>query len=52
MADEVNSRRELFSAKMEIDTDALAKYEPPVAAAGGAEGAGKEPQPKPFGANT
>lgn len=52
-ADEVNSRRELFSAKLDIDEAALAAYVPPVAAPGeGGEGSTKEPTAKPFGANT
>jgi hypothetical protein len=46
-ADEVNSRRELFSAKLDIDEEALAAYVPPVEA--GADG---EPKSQPFGANT
>ncbi len=49
-ADEVNSRRELFSAKLDIDQEALAAYVPPVA--GDTEGVNKEPTAKPFGANT
>jgi hypothetical protein len=49
MVDEVNARRDLFSAPLEFDFDEMASYVPPQPAAG--EGA-KEPQPKPFGANT
>lgn len=46
-ADEVNSRKKLFSAPLELDEAAIRAYEPPVAAAG-AEGEGKEPAVKPF----
>ena len=48
--DEINSRRELFSAELDLDIKALAEYEPPTPMAG--EDGGKEPAPKPFGANT
>ncbi len=53
LADELNARRDLFSAKLDIDEVALAAYVPPVAASGeGGEGSTKEPTAKPFGANT
>lgn len=50
LADEVNSRRELFSSELIIDEKALAEYVPPVPVAG--EGGGKEPQAKPFASTT
>jgi hypothetical protein len=49
-ADEVNSRRKLFSAPLEIDEDALANYVPPVPTMGG--GDEKEHEPAPFSAET
>jgi hypothetical protein len=49
--DEVNSRRELFSAKLDYDQKAMEEYVPPTPE-GGEEGEGKEPTPKPFGATT
>lgn len=49
-ADEVNSRRDLFSAKLDVDQAALAAYVPPVPTGGeGGEGSTKEPAAKPFG---
>jgi hypothetical protein len=48
-ADEINSRRELFSAPLIIDEDALANYTPPQLMAEKPE---KEQEPKPFGATT
>lgn len=47
MADEVSNRKELFSAPLVIDEDALAAYEPP--AVGDEE---REPEPRPFSAET
>ena len=58
LADEVNSRRELFSSKLDIDLDAVKKYweeqgelakQQPLS---NGEGSTKEPTVKPFGANT
>lgn len=51
MVDEINSRRELFSGKLEFDFDKMAEYVPPQPTTGG-EGSTKEPTAKPFGANT
>ena len=48
--DEINSRRELFSAELDLDIKALAEYGPPQPEM--CEDGGKEPAPKPFGANT
>jgi hypothetical protein len=48
--DEINGRRELFGAKLELDLEALAKYVPPTPET--SEEGGKEPAPKPFGATT
>jgi hypothetical protein len=63
VADEVNSRRDLFSARLEIDEDALAAFgdEQAKQAQQMQQGGGdpatqgedtKEPEPKPFGATT
>jgi len=48
-ADEINSRRELFSAPLIIDEDALANYQPPQSMAEKPE---QEEEPKPFGNTT
>jgi hypothetical protein len=48
-ADEINSRRELFSAPLIIDEDALANYQPPQSMAEKPE---QEEEPKPFGSTT
>jgi hypothetical protein len=62
LADEVNARKELFSAKLDIDEKALASFgkdqveqQKQTAMMGGAQsqGGGKEPtEPKPFASNT
>lgn len=46
-ADEINSRRELFSSPLIIDEDAIAAYEPPTA-----EAPEEEKQPAPFSAES
>jgi hypothetical protein len=48
-ADEINSRRELFSAPLIIDEDALANYVPPQPMAEKPE---QEEEPKPYGSTT
>lgn len=48
LVDEVNARPDLFSSKLEFDFDEMKDYVPPTPMTG----EGKEPQPKPFGANT
>jgi hypothetical protein len=48
-ADEINSRRELFSSALQIDEDVLAKYVPPVQQAEKPE---KEEEPVPFSSRT
>lgn len=60
LAEEVNARRDLFTAKLEIDIDALEEFgedqveqqKQSLAAGAAAPGAAKEPQPKPFASNT
>lgn len=49
-SDNINDRKELFSAPLVIDEDALAAYVPPQPMAGGEES--KEPEPRPFSADT
>jgi hypothetical protein len=51
-ADEVNSRRKLFSAPINIDEDALAAYVPPTPAGGEGEGTEKEQEPPAFSNRT
>jgi hypothetical protein len=48
VADEVNSRRDLFSAPLHIDEDALAAYTPPATV----DPEGKEPSVEPFSGQT
>lgn len=50
-ADEINSRRELFSSALEIDEDKLAAYVPPTPMGAGGDDE-KEPKAEPFGAHT
>jgi Anti-CBASS Acb1-like protein len=51
-ADEVNSRRRLFSAPLHIDEDALAAYVPPTPMGGEGEGSEKEQEPPAFSPRT
>jgi hypothetical protein len=52
-ADEINSRRKLFTTPLMINEDAEAKYEPPVPDSDVAPGAEtKEPSPAPFSERT
>lgn len=51
-ADEVNSRRKLFSAPIDIDEDALAEYVPPAPTGGEGQGTEKEQEPPTFSART
>ena len=50
VGDEVNSRRRLFSAPLEIDEEALAEYVPPAPMAGGEKE--KEQEPPAFSSRT